>query len=98
MPIEEGFKDATTTDAIKSLLGSGLKSILIRDAASRIETAYEAPIHAEIGNPCLRTRFKYTDGAAGTSRKSIAYEEEVVAWPGYEAVQAGAGNDFDLLL
>jgi len=91
-------EELKTIDQLKSLLNEGLKTATVRDAAGRPATIYEANIDAEIGAPCLRTRYKYEDGALGTSRKTIAYEEEVVAWPGYEAVQVGAGNDFDLLL
>ena len=92
------IEELKSIDQIKSLLNIGIKTAGIRDAAGRMEILYEAPIYSEIGDPCLRTRYKYLDGAAGTSRKVLAYEEEVIAWPGYEAVQAGAGNDFDLLL
>jgi len=91
------IEDVKTIDVLRSLMAEGFKSANVRDAAGRPETLYEAPIESEIGDPCIRTRYKYLDGALGSSRKTIAWEEEVVAWPGYEVVQVGAGNDFDSL-
>ena len=87
--------DVTTIDLLKSMMGAGMKSALIRDASGRPETLYEASINAEIGEDCIKTTYKYVDGAGGTSRKTIAWEETIVAWPGYEIIQAGAGNDID---
>jgi len=92
------IEELKSIDQIRNLMISGMKTVGIRDASGRMEVLYEAHIKSEIGDPCLRTRYKYLDGAAGSSRKVLAYEEEVIAWPGYEAIQAGAGNDFDLLL
>jgi hypothetical protein len=97
MAEEVPFRDQTTASQIKALAGSGLKVVQVRDAAGRLETLYEAPVHSEIGEPCLRTRYKYLDGAGGTSRTVIAYSEDVVAWPGFEAIAPGSGNDFDLV-
>lgn len=91
------FRDATPQSLLKAMLNNGMKVIEIRDAAGRIEAVYEASLHIDIGEPCLRTRLKYLDGAAGSSRKVIAMEEDVVAWPGYEVLEIGAGNDFDLV-
>jgi hypothetical protein len=82
---------------IQSLAGEGMKVATVRDAAGRPETTYEASLNTEIGESCLVTRYKYADGALGTSRKVIAYEEEVLPWPGYEAIAVGAGNDFNLI-
>lgn len=82
-------------DTIKSMLREGLKTVLLRDVAGRIETSYEVHITAKIGDPCLKTVMKYADGAAGTSRQVVAYEESVVAWPGYEALGAGYANDIN---
>jgi len=92
------IEDLKTIDQIKTLMGEGVKTAILRDVAGRPDTIYEANINASIGDPCLKTSFKYVDGAVGTSRKVIAYEESIVAWAGYEAIQAGAGNDFDLVL
>lgn len=92
------IEDIKTIDVLKSLMGEGMKTAMLRDVSGRPEVLYEAPLRARIGDPCLVTRYKYVDGAAGTSRKTIAYEEEITSWPGYEAVQVGAGNDFTLLL
>lgn len=86
-----------TSDVLKSLMRGGMKSAMIRDASDRPEVLYEAPINSDIGEPCLRTKYKYQDGAGGTSRKVIAWEEEIVPWPGYEIISAGAGDDIDLL-
>jgi hypothetical protein len=94
---EQAFKDTFSRDKIKNLMKSGVKSAFVLDAASRIESVYEAPIQSAIGDPCLVTSFKYLDGAGGTSRVVVATQEKVVAWPGFEIVQVGAGNDFDLL-
>ena len=71
---EEPFKEATTSITIKALMTNGYKTVYIRDASNRIEVAYEAPINAEIGDPCLRTKLKYADGAGGTSRSVVAEE------------------------
>ena len=95
---EVGFRDTKTREAIKGMMQSGMKSVYVRDAALRIEIAYETPIHSKIGDPCLRTKIKYVDGSAGISRKVIAQEEEIIAWPGYNAIQVGAGNDIDNVL
>jgi len=91
------YRDTTAANRIKTLMQVGMKSSQIRDVAGRISTTYEAPINAIIGEPCLRTEFKYLDGAGGTSRSVIAYQETVVSWPGFEPVFTGAGNDFDLI-
>lgn len=96
--VEKGYRDTRTRESIKAMMQSGMKSAYVRDAALRIEIAYECPIHTKIGDPCLRTKLKYFDGAGGTSRKVIAQEEEIVAWPGYNAIQVGAGNDIDNVL
>jgi len=85
------------TDQIKAIGKGGMKYITVRDAAGRVETLYEAELNAEIGDQCLITRYKYEDGAAGASRKVIAFEEEVATWPGYEILQVGAGNDINNL-
>lgn len=98
MAKEEGFRDTKTREALKAMMKGGMKSAYVRDAALRVSTSYEAPLHAEIGDPCLRTILKYQDGAGGTSRKVIAQEEEIVSWPGYEAIQVGAGNDINNVL
>jgi hypothetical protein len=95
---EESFKDTYTRDKIRSLMQTGVKSAYFRDASERVEVLYEAPIHTAIGDPCLATSFKYLDGAAGSSRVVLATQEEVVAWPGFEVIQVGAGNDFDSVL
>lgn len=97
MSTETEYNDTVTADKIRALLGSGMKSIYIRDGNGRIEVSYEASVHIEIGAPCLRTKHKYADGALGNSRKVIAYEEQVVAWPGYEILEVGAANDIDLV-
>ena len=55
-------------------------------------------IEGRLGDGCIRTRFKYADGAAGTSRRVIAWEEDITGWPGYESVQNGADNNFNALL
>jgi len=89
--------EALTIDVLKSLMGSGMKSALIRDASGRPDTLYEAPINSVIGEPCLLTVYKYVDGVGGTSRKTIAWEETIVQWPGYEVLQAGAGDDITAL-
>lgn len=52
----------------------------------------------QLGDGCLRTRMKFLDGSGGTSRRVVAWEEDIVGWPGYEIVQAGAGNDFNSLI
>jgi len=91
------YRDTTTANRIKALMGVGMKSAQVRDVSGRIETTYEAPLNAAIGDPCLKTDFKYFDGAGGTSRSVIAYQENVVSWPGFEVVSVGAGNDFDLI-
>jgi len=93
--IERDFRDGTTRDKIMSMKEGGMKSILIRDANGRIQTAYEAHITAQIGDTCLRTELKYIDGAGGTSRQVVAYEELVTAWPGYEILNAGYANDIN---
>jgi hypothetical protein len=98
MSKEEGFKDTFSRETLKSLMKSGMKSVYVRDAAGRIETTYEAPLSANLSDPCLRTKLKYSDGAAGTSRQVIAQEEEIIAWPTYEIIQVGAGNDIDNVL
>ena len=86
-----------SSNRLESLAKEGMKVATLRDAAGRPEVTYEAHIDAEIGDPCLVTRYKYVDGALGSSRKVIAYEEEVSPWPGYEVVETGAGNDFNLI-
>jgi len=91
------ISEIKTIDQLKSLLNEGMKSAMIRDAAGRPSILYEAHIEAEIGDPCLRTIYKYVDGAAGTSRKTVAWEETIVAWNGYEVIQVGAGNDINNL-
>lgn len=91
------FKDTLTHYTIRGLMDSGVKTIYIRDASSRTEELYEAPLNIEIGDPCLRTRYKYVDGAAGVSRQVIAWDEQIVAWPGYEILSPGAGNDITAL-
>jgi hypothetical protein len=94
---EESFKDTISSTTIKGMMEGGYKTVFIKDAAGRIEIAYEAPINADIGDPCLRTKLKYVDGAGGTDRGVIAEEEDIVAWPGYEILSGGAGNDIDNL-
>jgi len=94
---ETSFKDTVTANSIKSLMGEGIKVINIRDAIGRTVELYEAPLIIEIGNPCMKTVYKFKGGAAGTSNLIIAWEESVVAWPGYELLQAGAGDDITAL-
>lgn len=94
---ERDYRDGYTRDKIKSMMQEGMKSILVRDASGRIETAYEAHITAQIGDTCLRTDVKYVDGAGGTSRQVIAYEELVTDWPGYEILGVGYDNDINLV-
>lgn len=97
MAAERKFLEQHSATEIKNLMSSGMKVASLRDASNRIFEQYEAPIKAEIGDPCLRTRYKFLDGAGGTSKKVIAWEEEVVAWQGFEIIEAGTGNDFDLV-
>lgn len=94
---EERFLDTPTRYTLKNLMESGMKSAFVRDASGRIEVAYEAPIRANIGEPCIRTKMKYLDGAGGTSRSVIASEEDVVAWPGFDIIQPLTGDDIDLV-
>lgn len=94
---ESPFKDTVTADSIKGLMGTGVKTIYIRDLAGRVEELYEAPLISDIGSPCVKTRYKYIDGVVGTSRQLVAWDEEVVAWPGYELIQVGAGDDITAL-
>lgn len=91
------FKDTYVRNQIRTMLDTGMKVLHVRDSAGRIEEVYEAPLHATVGSPCLRTQMKYADGSGGNSRSIIAYIELVVAWPGFEPVAVGAGNDFDLI-
>lgn len=97
MAIETSFKDTVTADSIKGLMLTGIKTINIRDLAGRTYELYEAPLVVGIGDPCVRTLYKFVDGAAGSSRQVSAWEEEVVAWPGYEILQVGAGDDINAL-
>jgi len=98
MPKKEvQFKDTSTQQTLRALMITGMKSIYLRDVSGRIEVVYEAPIDATINDPCLRTTLKYLDGAGGTSRSVVAQEEVIVAWPGYEILQAGAGDDITLV-
>ena len=97
MAQERSLKDSFTRDNIKSLMANGFKTAYVRDAAGRIESLYEAPLNIGLGDPCLRTQFKYIDGAAGTSRSVIATIESVIGWPGFEVVSAGSGDDFNLV-
>lgn len=92
---EVEFKDANTMSQIKALGRSGLKTIMIRDAAGRIAEVYEAPITAQLDDPSLHTIYKFEDGAGGTSRRIIALEERVVGWPSYETLGVGYGNDIN---
>lgn len=91
------YKEYTSIDQIKSLMTEGMKSLTLRDGSGRPEFVYEAHYSAKIGEKCLRTQYKYSDGALGTSRKVIAYEEIISAWPGYEILSVGAGNDINNL-
>lgn len=91
------YEDFDSIDQIRALMKEGMKSALVRDASGRPEFLYEAHFEAEIGEKCLRTQYKYQDGALGTSKKIIAYEEIIVAWPGYEILSVGAGNDINNL-
>lgn len=95
---EDRFLDTPSKRTLRNLMQAGMKTAYVRDAALRIEVAYEAPIRANIGEPCIRTKMKYLDGAGGTSRSVIASEEEVVAWPGYDVIQPLTGDDIDLVL
>lgn len=100
MAEEKDFQDSYTRDQIKAMMNSGIKSIYDRDLAGRIETMYEGPLTVEIGDPCIRTKYKFIDGAGGNSQQIIAWEEEVVAWPGYGILPtytAGDPNDIDNL-
>lgn len=97
MAIETSFRDSVTADSIKGLMLTGIKNISLRDISGRIYELYEAPLIVTIGDPCVRTLYKFIDGAAGSSRQVIAWEEEVVAWPGYEILQVGAGDDINAL-
>ena len=83
MAKEVGLQDNTTRDSIKAMMRSGMKNAYEYDGNGRVHYLYQAPLHLEIGDPCLRTHYKYFDGDAGTSRVVLAFEEEVVAWPGY---------------
>lgn len=91
------FRDTVTTDMIRAMMGSGMKSFYNRDAIGRVTESYEAPLSVEIGGPCIKTIYKYVGGAAGSNRRVLAWEEEVVAWPGYELAAPGSGNDIDLV-
>lgn len=94
---ELSFRDTITTDGIKSLMNVGVKTLNLRDLAGRTYELYEAPLSTKIGDPCVKTVYKFLDGAAGSSRLVTAWEESVVAWPGYELLQAGAGDDITAL-
>lgn len=89
--------DTETTNSIKSLMSVGIKTINLRDLAGRIYELYEAPLTFGIGEPCVKTVYKFVDGAAGSSRQVSAWEESVVPWPGYETLQPGAGDDINAL-
>lgn len=91
------FRDTTARDKIVGMMKTGMKSMTVYDASDRPLEVYEAGLSAQIGDPCLITIYKYIDGAAGTSRQVLAYEERVGAWQGYELVQVGAGNNINNL-
>jgi hypothetical protein len=92
------YRDTIARDKIKSMMNEGIKTFTIYDASDRAEEVYEAGLHAVVGDPCLITLYKYIDGAAGSSRQVLAYEERIGSWTGYETVQVGAGNDINNLL
>ena len=99
MPKQENrYLDTPSRTTLRNLMESGMKVAYVRDVSGRIEIAYEAPIRAEIDEPCIRTKMKYLDGAGGTSRSVIASEEDIVGWPGFEVIQAGSADDIDLVL
>ena len=91
------YRDTYVRDKINTMMMTGVKSVTVYDASDRAHFVYEAGLGAEIGDPCLITEYKYIDGLAGTSRQVLAYEECVGAWPGYEVVSVGAGNDLSNL-
>lgn len=93
---EEKFRDTVTATTLRGMMEGGYKTVYILDGI-RYSVIYEAPINADIGDPSLRTILKYEDGAGGTSPLVIAQEEQVVAWPGYEIVSVGAGDDITLV-
>ena len=93
---EEKFKDTISAMTLRGMMEGGYKTAYVLDGI-RYSVVYEAPINADIGDPCLRTTMKYADGAGGTGTLVIAQEEEVVAWPGYEIVSVGAGDDITLV-
>lgn len=92
------FRDTVARDKIKAMMNEGLKTVTVYDASDRAQEVYETGLRAQIGDPCLITRYKYVDGDAGNSRQVIAFEERIGSWPGYEIAQAGAGNDINNLL
>lgn len=91
------YKDTIVRDKIRSMMNEGIKTVTVYDVGGRAQEVYEAGLHADIGDPCLITRYKYRDGDSGNSFQVLAYEERVGAWPGYEVAQAGAGNDINNL-
>lgn len=97
MSEDNRLNNTDSDELIISLQKEARTSIYKLDASGRIEIQYDAYIGADLGTPCLKTEYKYEDGSTGSSRKVIATRESVVAWPGYEEVSVGAGNDFDLI-
>lgn len=97
---EDRFLDTPTKRTLRNLMQAGMKTAYVRDVAGRIEIAYEAPLRANVGEPCIRTKMKYADGAGGTSRSVIASEESIVGWPGYTSIQTVPDplDDIDLVL
>lgn len=91
------YKDTVARDKIRAMMNEGLKSVTLYDASGRAQETYETGLRAQIGDPCLITRYKYRDGDSGNSFQVLAYEERVGAWPGYEVAQVGAGNDINNL-
>jgi len=91
MAKETGYRDSKSLQQVKAMMQNAYKAVYEYDTIGNISVAYEAPLQAEINDPCLRTKYKYDS----VSFQIIAQEEEIVAWPGYEQIQVGAGNDID---
>ena len=91
------YRDTVVRDKIRTMMNEGLKTVTVYDAGGRAQEVYETGLHADIGDPCLITRYKYRDGDGGNSFQVLAFEERVGSWPGYEIAQAGAGNDINNL-
>jgi hypothetical protein len=95
---DNNLGDNKSMEVIKSLLMEGITSVYVLDGSGRIQEQYDGYTDIKLGNACLKTEYKFQDGALGNSRKVIASNESIAPWPGYEVVQVGAGNDFDALL